>query len=82
MSTNQGTFRAIGLGAKHPGMDHPTPRLLTATDVAKELQVTRSTAYRLIAEGEVPSVRIGGSVRVPSEALDSLIASRTRGTQK
>lgn len=43
--------------------------LLRPTEVADTLAIGRSKAYALIASGEIPSVRIGSSVRVPAEAL-------------
>ncbi|HBA92104.1 MAG TPA: hypothetical protein DCZ08_10290 [Anaerolineaceae bacterium] len=38
--------------------------LLRATDVAKQLSISRSLAYQLMLRGEIPTVRFGGSVRV------------------
>ena len=40
------------------------------------LQVSRSKCYALIATGELPSIRIGHSIRVPVEALRRLIDER------
>lgn len=48
--------------------------MLTIPEVAKELRVGRTSVYRLISTGELPSVLVGGSRRVPSEALDRYIA--------
>ena len=48
----------------------PTNRLLLRpTEVAETLGIGRSKAYELIGSGVLPSIRIGGSVRVPVEAL-------------
>jgi excisionase family DNA binding protein len=47
--------------------------LLRPIEVAETLGVGRSKAYELIACGAIPSIRIGGSVRVPSEALRAWI---------
>lgn len=52
--------------------------LLKVSEVADELRVARSYAYRLIQEGELPVVRIGRSVRVPREALEEWVRGRTR----
>ncbi len=46
-----------------------TPKLLYVTEAASVLRVSRAYAYRLVARGELPSVRIGKSVRVPYRAL-------------
>lgn len=47
--------------------------LLKASDVAKILNISRPMAYRLTSTGELPSVRIGGSVRVRKEDLEKYI---------
>ena len=39
------------------------------TEAADVLALGRSKTYQLIASGEIPSVRIGRSIRVPIEAL-------------
>ena len=43
--------------------------LLKPEEVARALAIGRSRAYALIANGTIPSIRIGGSVRVPADAL-------------
>jgi excisionase family DNA binding protein len=46
---------------------------LRPTEVARALGVSRSTAYKLIAEGKIPCVRIAGRIRrVPARALEEL----------
>jgi excisionase family DNA binding protein len=39
-------------------------RLMKPAEVADILQVSRAMAYKLLNQGEIPSVRIGKSVRV------------------
>lgn len=46
---------------------------LSVEDAASLLAISRSKAYQLIASGELPSVRLGGTIRVPRRALDELI---------
>lgn len=48
-------------------------KLLLAGEVAKLLQVSRSKAYSLIRSGELPSIHIGTSVRVPEDDLKAYI---------
>ena len=48
------------------------PALLTAGEVAQTLKVEASTVYRWARDGVVPSVRVGGTVRIPADALDAL----------
>ena len=45
------------------------PLLLTVDDVACELSVSARTVKRLISAKSIPTVRIGASVRVPSDLL-------------
>lgn len=49
------------------------PTLLTLPEVAIALRVAPSTAYRLAARGELPSVRFGNSVRVRADVLRRLL---------
>ena len=43
---------------------------LKVPEVAQLLRIARSRAYELVGEGEIPSVRIGRSVRVSRKELD------------
>ena len=43
---------------------------LKVPEVAGILRIARSRAYELVAEGEIPSVRIGRSVRINRRELD------------
>jgi excisionase family DNA binding protein len=45
------------------------PLLLRPSEAAAALGIGRSKAYELIAAGVIPSIRLGGSVRVPLGAL-------------
>lgn len=54
------------------------PPLMTAAEVAALLQVSLRTVRRLIADGTLPSVRIGRAVRVPQEALDAFLSGQAR----
>jgi excisionase family DNA binding protein len=48
-------------------------RLLTPDDVAELLRLSKTTVYRLCRRGEIPTLRIGGSLRVDPDALDGWI---------
>lgn len=50
---------------------------LKATEVAVALGVARSKAYALMADGTLPVLRIGRNVRVPKDALEEWVRSRT-----
>ena len=49
---------------------------LKVPEVAKTLRIARSRAYELVAEGQIPAVRIGRSVRVPRHELDQWLADQ------
>jgi excisionase family DNA binding protein len=51
--------------------------LLRPTEAATALGIGRSKTYELIATGVIPSIRIGGSVRVPAEALRAWVEQQT-----
>lgn len=47
-----------------------TDRILyRPAEAADAIGVSRARAYELIANGVLPSIRIGGSIRVPVDAL-------------
>jgi excisionase family DNA binding protein len=50
--------------------------LLRPVEAAEAIGIGRSKVYELIARGELPSVRIGASVRVPVDALRAWIAQQ------
>ena len=54
-------------------------RLLTVSEVMDLLQVSRTTAYGLIAKGELVVTRIGRAVRVHPRELDRLVQARSSG---
>ena len=44
------------------------------TQAADALNIGRSKVYELIADGTIPSIKVGGCIRVPVAALRALIA--------
>lgn len=48
--------------------------LLTVPETAKRLRISRNMCYELVAEGRLPSVRLGRRVLVPRFALEEWIA--------
>lgn len=60
-----------------PTQDSTQPSLLlTVTEVAEQLKIGRTAVYALIRHGELPSLTIGRSRRVPRWALDDYIERR------
>lgn len=54
--------------------------LYTPVEAAHALGMSRSTIYLLMANGDVRSVRIGASRRIPAEGLRPYVARLAAGT--
>jgi excisionase family DNA binding protein len=52
--------------------------LLKPAEAAELLGVGRSTLYELLSRGDVPSVRLGRSIRVPFDALRNWVAQQSK----
>lgn len=52
--------------------------LLRPTEAADVIGIGRSKVYELLARGELPSIRIDGSIRVPMDELRQWIAQKAR----
>jgi excisionase family DNA binding protein len=48
-------------------------KLLTTVEAQNILSIGRTRLFKLIASGEIESVRIGSSRRIPTEAIDRYI---------
>ena len=59
-----------------------TKKLLRAEEFADYLNLRLSTVRRMIFLKRVPTVRIGRSVRIPSEAADKLILEGWQESKK
>ena len=57
--------RQINLPSQ-PDISH----LLKASEVAKYLQISKSSAYNLMKSGEIPVIRLGKAVRVREQDLE------------
>jgi excisionase family DNA binding protein len=51
-------------------------RLLTVSEVADLLRVSRMTVYRLIKTGELPSLRVGKSYRLREQDIHTYLNGR------
>ncbi len=51
-------------------MDHQQHEYLKVSERAEVLRIARSRAYELVADGEIPAIKIGRSVRVSRKDLD------------
>ncbi len=54
-------------------MDSSGPLLLTPVEAAKRLSIARSSLYELLLRGEIVSITIGRSRRIPMDALTDYI---------
>jgi len=55
--------------------------LLRVEEAAEAIACSRSKTYQLLADGSLPSVRVGRSIRVPVAALESWINERAAVAQ-
>jgi excisionase family DNA binding protein len=58
------------------------PQSLSVKGFAAEWGVSLRTAYQLVRDGKVPSVRVGGQIRIPRAALVEWLEVNTRGGRK
>ena len=56
--------------------------MLRVKEAADALGVSKSKAYELINAGVLPSVRLGGSLRVPVEALRAWISEQLQQAKR
>jgi excisionase family DNA binding protein len=56
--------------------DELSARLLTVSEVAQTLRVSNMTVYRLVSAGELPALRVGRSVRLRAEDVESYLSGR------
>jgi excisionase family DNA binding protein len=52
-----------------------TKKFVPVREVADVLGIPRTSAYRLVREGIIPSVTIAGAIRVPKAVLDEYASS-------
>jgi excisionase family DNA binding protein len=52
------------------------PLLLTVTQAARALALSRATTYRMCRAREIPSIIVRGRLRIPVSALERWIADQ------
>ena len=55
--------------------------LLKPMEAATAINVGRSKVYEMLASGELPSIRVGSTIRVPVDGLREWIAAQRLHTQ-
>ena len=58
------------------------PIFLTVEQVAQRLYVGRSTAYNMVTDGEIPSVRIRNLIRIPIKEFENYLAGKLAENKK
>ncbi len=53
------------------------PLLLTVSEAARLLRISRGCAYEAVRRSELPHVRIGKTIRIPRHGLEALLAETT-----
>ena len=54
--------------------------LLTTKEVAREFKISEKTVSRMVQKGEIPSLRIGRTIRIPTEQLKDWVREQCRYT--
>ena len=54
------------------------PLLLRGTEVARALGISRALAYRWMATGVLPTLKLGRCIRVPAAAMNDWITRHMR----
>ncbi len=55
---------------------------LRVAEAAPELGVTSGRLYQLIAAGDCPARRVGGSIQIPAEEFSRWLDERTRDARR
>jgi len=56
--------------------------LLTVSEAAETLGVSRSHLYNLIQQGHLPTIRLGASVRIPRRWLEEFVEQQVATWQE
>lgn len=53
-------------------------KVLTVEELAKELRISKSLAYRQVREGKIYSIKCGDRYLIPVRSLDDLLSGHKR----
>lgn len=53
--------------------------LLRIDEITEILGISRSQAYKMVAAGEIPSLKIGKAIRIPADRLKAWVEAETLG---
>jgi len=54
--------------------NNPARRVVTVSEAAATLEISRATAYQAVKTGQLPTIRIGRRLLVPLAALERMLA--------
>jgi excisionase family DNA binding protein len=57
------------------------PETTTVTAAAKRLRIGRNQAYKAVANGQLPAIKIGRRLLIPTAALDRLLNGESAEAQ-
>jgi excisionase family DNA binding protein len=52
-------------------------QFMTVVEIAAMMRVSRAMVYRLLHAGHLPSIRVGRSLRVPRQAVETYVRTST-----
>jgi excisionase family DNA binding protein len=64
---------------ENPRTEESTEYLMTVEELRRFLAVSRTYAYRMLRDGELPSVRLGRSLRIRKSDLQQFVEEHTEG---
>ena len=64
-----------GFDGSGSGRDPSARGLLTINEIAAALRVSKMTVYRFIRDGRLPAIRVGSSLRVYRDDLDTYLSA-------
>ena len=71
---NEPVAAAVDKNLRRHGTGAQQPMLLTVTEAARLLRISRNLCYELIAQGRLPHIRLGRRILLPRYGLEQWIA--------
>lgn len=62
-------------------MVYKTGKFISISDIAQHLEVSRMTVYRLIHAGDIPSIRVGRSLRVEVDQYRRWLSKQSKAAE-
>jgi excisionase family DNA binding protein len=63
-----------------PGRAVPPPEVMTISDLAEYLQVSKSSLYKLVQNGRVPGQKVGKHWRFRKDTVDQWLSASSEET--